>query len=190
MKNLLWTVAAFATFALMGCGNDSSGSSSTPDCSKAPKLSKSCLEGTWVVNSSVATQLGAFIALDTNIAAGSLLPVNLVVQGGSSSLTFFVNSSTKNDPTASDSAVFKYDMGADGIVSAMGTYTLSADSSVILFHLIDGDYMVSGNYKARVYKDAAGSAISFGSSTTPIFSAAYIPVSKTAEIFYRAGKVE
>lgn len=183
----LWKIstALVVGTVLMSCSKEKDDDDVGIDCSAAPKLTKTCLEGTWEVSEDYEIQIAALKDLDTgNVDASSLAAQTY---GDRYVLKFHVSEASRNKPATSDSLTYLLYSGEDcDPCTSGGSYTLSADSSSISINLSGVELNdIAGNYKTEIYGDSLGHILSWPSSTKPIFSLAST-AGKTAEVFYRS----
>jgi len=181
-----YSIAALAvSMALVGCSS-SSKTSSGPDCLHQPKLTKSCLEGTWTLAVSDTGILNKYIRSNASIS-GASLPFG--VEDGSFTMTmnFIVKSGNVNLPTAVDSVIVDQ-VDANNPAStgtSYGHFFLSPDSTKLTIQLTKG-LSVDSTITAKVVADTLGTVLDLGARAQPLFVAP-IDLVKVAEIFYRAG---
>ena len=188
MKKLMMIVMGVGLMGLVGCGTETKADTSS-DCSKAPKLTKSCLNsGTWTMAGSLKTKLTPFLI------AGTSFPLDVEDSTESYQLSFSVADANKNSPTATDHVSFKK-VGSDPSDITSGTFSLSPDSTTILFVFNDGGARdgTADNITATVAKDSTFGAVlrfekykSSNNGNGPFFAVGLTGGTKVAELFYRA----
>ena len=188
-KLILGTVAVSAVGFMLGCSSSKSSASSGPNCTHQPKLTKSCLEGTWTASSSDTSFLHHYVKANAALANDGLATD---VENGSvaMAITFVVKSGDENNEIAVDSVYFNAVNNLDATQSytGHGHFAFSADSTSIILHLggsLGGDLSIDSTVVAKVSADSTGAILDLGARINTLFSGSngY----KTAELFYRAG---
>lgn len=169
----------------MACSESKEEEDNTPDCTKAPKLTKSCLAGEWEMGPDVQSRIAALKDLDPQ-NVGAYLPPDIPNNQNRYVLKFVIDAASKDKPSTPDSMyyyLYNDDYGCDPCLTK-GTFTLSADSSSISINLIGELADINGTFPVGIYGDSLGHVMSWPASTKPTFSLPSIV--KTAEVFYRS----
>ena len=180
-----YSITALAvSMALVGCSSTTK-TSSGPDCSHQPKLTKSCLEGTWTVSKAQSTLLNAYMKSSSTLSSAGL-PFGVDDGTYTMSMTFIVKSGDANSPTAVDSVIVdQVDANSpENTGTSYGHFYLTADSTKLSIKLTKG-LQVDSTVTAKVVADTLGTILDLGARENPIFVSA--ATYKIAEIFYRAG---